>query len=94
MSLGASELWRRRQAQFAVGREQLTPSLQEHQQSQQATDKEEKASEADSVAPLSNEAVVQGGSVAAVSQSATAAPASNSSAFVPPRPSPFAARQR
>ena len=97
MSVRASELWRRRQAQLALGREQLSPAHEEkqEQQGQRADDdKDEKLSEAEPVAPLADEAATQGGSVAAANQRVTDAPTSAPRAFVPPVASPFTARRR
>ena len=94
MSLRASELWRRRQSQLALGREQLTPALQPTRPIDEAGDKEEKASEAETAASQANEAEMHEEATAASSQPATAATVTTPSVFVPPRPSPFAVQQR
>ena len=83
MSLGASELWRRRQSQVALGREQLTPAPGEDKQ---ATVMEEKTDETEPMASPAGEVVLDDENLAAVSP--------KPSAFVPPKASPFATRQR
>ena len=83
MSLGASELWRRRQAQLALGREQLTPLPQDNQEQHRFAEKEEKANEAQLIEPLA------GASVEADNRPAIVASVARPSAFVPPVASPF-----
>ena len=86
LSLGASDLWRRRQSQ------QVASGLEQHPHTQAAADKDEKTSEAMAVATGVNEAAHathEEGVRTAATRVATAAPA-RAAPFVPPVASPFA----